>query len=116
MPVIRKIYLHRLYGMKNIIPFRLSTLFACLLTGAFIGAVVYIKQNGLHQQEKMLHHRDIENIKAEHEIQIMHLESHIASLNSRIKHLAVDNKRLSSKSYDLLQKINQVTVAKAEEE
>ena len=116
MPVIRRIYLHRLYGMKRLIPFRLSTLLASILTSAFVGAVVYIKQNGLHNQTDMLRAAELEKIEYEHQQQIIQLESHIAALNSRILHLAVDNKRLSSKSSDLLQKLNHLAAKSTERE
>lgn len=114
MPVIRKIYLHRLYGMKKLIPIRISTLLACILTGAFVGAVVFIKQDGLHNQANMVRANELEIMQSDHQQQIIQLEAQIAALNSRILHLAVDNKRLSTKSNELLQKLNHLSASERE--
>ncbi len=84
---------------------------ACLLVSLFVGGVVYLKQHTVQKQtvqKQTVQQKiaELKNLDADYMQVITELQMHIESLNSRVKHLSMDNKRLSSTGTKLSKQLN----------
>ncbi len=90
------------------------SLLACVLVSIFVAGAVYVKQRNVQRQVVVQTETVYQETDADHSQSIAAMQAHIVSLNSRIKHLAVDNKRLSIAGHKLSEQLHNSNITMRE--
>lgn len=103
MKIHKNTLLKLIYEPKKVLFSR--TILSVVLLSSFAVAVVYSKQHGLFKNKNEIASAEVDSLDADYNNSIAAMQAHITSLNSRIKHLSIDNKRLSTTGHQLSEQL-----------
>lgn len=88
----------------------INIIYYSVLAASLAAAVVYVKQHSILKNQNLRHKQELKHLKQDCNTRLSEMEAYINSLSSRVKHLTLDNRRLSTTGYKLSQQLEDSVV------